>query len=60
MNLPSLCWSCDYWMPLPDRQSDPKAPLGFCDLFNKRTSPDHGAQCTAWVKREVVAEGGGK
>lgn len=41
------CERCTYWEP--DKKNPRQmASIGYCPIFDKRTSFDHGKQCTAW------------
>lgn len=47
-----VCHNCTYWEPItlggaPCHVSI--AEMGVCSIFDKRTSREHGKQCTAWA-----------
>lgn len=48
----SICLHCDYWT---QRHADGALGLtGWCDLFVKTTTADHGRKCTGWTPREPL------
>lgn len=46
-----FCAECTHWEPEGDNRAfipRKMAPKGWCPIFDKHTTWDHGHQCTAW------------